>query len=78
MTTTAKSQELKHRVEAKRHELQAELNELRDKSKDASTDAIETAQKKLDEAETLLKDGWENLQESTLDKLNNWLSDDTN
>ncbi len=69
-----KQDELKDRIESKRHELQARLAELR---ADARAEAIESRRKierSLEELEGYLKDGWHNLSEGVSSKLNHWLN----
>ena len=71
-----KSDELKDRVEARKHELIARYHELK---ADTAHDAIETRtklKKKLDELESDLKTGWDNLDDSIRAKLNSWLEKD--
>jgi DNA-binding transcriptional MerR regulator len=70
------TEELKDRVNAKKHELQAKLSELK---ADARAEARETRtklQSKLDELEEDLKEGWEKVSETTAAKLNRWLERD--
>lgn len=66
-------EELKHRIEAKKRELQAKLETYK---ADQHADAAENSKKirtKLDELELTVKNGWENLSEATAAKLNEWL-----
>lgn len=73
LDNTAKK-ELKYRVEAKQHELQARIAQLKADGTKASKDAIDKVQAKLDEAEQTLSDGWNNLSESAASRLNQWLA----
>ena len=73
MTTDEQSRELKHRVEAKRHELQAELEKLRADSAKAQGEAAENLKARIKEIDDTLSEGWENLREDAMDRINNWL-----
>jgi hypothetical protein len=69
-----KTDELKDRIQAKKHELLARLNELK---ADNRADAAEQRSKikvKLDELENTLKEGWD----KAAAKLNTWLNRDNN
>lgn len=71
-----KTDELKERVEARKHDLMARYHELK---ADTAHEAIETRtklKKKLDELESNLKTGWENLDDAIRAKLNSWLEKD--
>jgi len=68
-----KTDALKDRVEARKHELLAKLNDLK---ADARTDASEARVKvkhKLDELELHLREGWDRLSDATRAKLDSWL-----
>lgn len=68
-----KSDELKDRVEARKHELLSRYNELK---ADSRHDAIEMRTKlkmKLDELEKDLKSGWERVDDKVRAKLSKWL-----
>jgi len=66
-------EELKHRIEAKKSELQAKLETYKaDKHADAATKSKEI-HTKLNELESTVKNGWENLSEATAAKLSEWL-----
>jgi ElaB/YqjD/DUF883 family membrane-anchored ribosome-binding protein len=72
--------ELKTRIEAKRHELQARLNELKANAQQLAADAKADAQDELGHIETKLKDlgellreGWDNLTDRISDQLRTWL-----
>lgn len=65
--------QLKDRVNARKHELLAKMNELKaDSRKDASS-ARDKLKAKLDELEETVKDGWDNLSDAVTEKLNRWL-----
>lgn len=68
-----KYEELKHRVEAKKKEMQSKLETMKaDKHADAA-EHESNWKKKLNELEMHVKNGWEDLTESTATKLNEWL-----
>jgi uncharacterized protein YfcZ (UPF0381/DUF406 family) len=66
-------EELKHRVLAKKHKLQEQLEKLQAEAHGVSTDEKEKLQTKLNEVEDLLSHGWENLSEAVTKRLNDWL-----
>lgn len=68
-----KGDELKDRVEAKRHELMAKLSELRADSRKEARDAYDKAKASLSDLEETLKDGWEKATDVVRSKLNTWL-----
>jgi hypothetical protein len=68
-----KTDELKNRIEAKKHELQARLAELKADTKEDAASARDSIKQRLDELETALKDGWDNVTEAVAGKLNSWL-----
>ena len=72
MATTQKD-ELKTRVEAKRKELQARAKELRADSQKHGRETLEKVENKLKELDRMLRDGWDNVSETTSAKLNEWL-----
>jgi hypothetical protein len=69
----SKSDELKDRVEARRHMLQAKLSELKADTRKEAAEARDKIKNGLDELEDAVKDGWDNLSDSVRDKLNRWL-----
>jgi hypothetical protein len=71
-----KSDELKDRVEARKHELLAKYNELKADGRSEAAEARTTVKRKLDELETYLKTGWNNVSDAVRDKLNKWLDRD--
>jgi hypothetical protein len=68
------SEELKDRIESKRHALQARLAELRADTRAEARDKQRQIERSLDELEDYLKDGWHNLSEGVSAKLNSWLN----
>jgi DNA-binding transcriptional MerR regulator len=68
-----KSNELKDRIEAKKHELLARLAELKADTRAEAGEQREKISAKLDQLEQNLKDGWENLSDKVSGKLNEWL-----
>jgi hypothetical protein len=68
-----KTDELKDRISARKHELMAKYKEL---SADAGSEARDTASKlkaRLDELEQHTKDGWDKMTDQVKTKLNEWL-----
>lgn len=65
--------ELKHRVEAKKKELQAKLERAQADGIEKSSQAADEARQKLDGLDQTLKDGWDNVSDSVADRLNAWL-----
>jgi hypothetical protein len=68
-----KSDELRDRVEARKHELLAKYNELKADSRRDASDARDKVKAKLDELETHLKNGWAKVSDDVRTKLNRWL-----
>ena len=71
-----KTEELKNRVEAKRHLLQARLAELKADTRSEAAEMRASIKKRLDEAEEAVKDGWDKLSDAVASKLNQWLDKD--
>lgn len=69
----SKSDELKDRIEAKKHELMARLSELKADTRHEATEQRDKIKAKLDELETNIKEGWDKLTDSVRGKLNAWL-----
>jgi phage-related protein len=70
---TSHKEELKHRIEAKRKELEAKLQSLQ---ADAHGDAAEKKkqiQQRLSELDQTLRQGWDDLSEDVARRLNEWL-----
>ncbi|MEZ4365211.1 MAG: hypothetical protein R2939_02850 [Kofleriaceae bacterium] len=65
--------QLKDRINVRKHELMAKLDELKADTRRDAADARDKVKAKLDELEDNLKDGWENLSDSVKDRLNKWL-----
>jgi Mg2+ and Co2+ transporter CorA len=70
---SSSKEELKHRVLAKKHQLQERLEKLQAEALGSSTDEVERLQTKLNEAEDLLSQGWDNLSGEVTKRLNDWL-----
>jgi hypothetical protein len=68
-----KSDELKDRIEARRHELMAKYNELKADGRHEAAEARESVKARLDEIADDIKDGYENLSDAVKTKLNKWL-----
>jgi len=65
-----KTEELKDRIEAKKHELLARLNELKADSRAESREQSSKIKLRLDELESFVKEGWDKAEV----KLNEWLN----
>lgn len=70
---TTKTSELRHRVEAKRKELEASLERAKADAAGKTSETVERIQRELNELNDRLKDGWDNLSEAAADQLNEWL-----
>jgi hypothetical protein len=68
-----KTDELKNRIDAKRHELSARLSELKADTRHEAAEARDKIKARLDEVEQYLKDGWDRVTDSVKSKLNEWL-----
>jgi LPS O-antigen subunit length determinant protein (WzzB/FepE family) len=68
-----RTDELKSRVEAKRAEVEAELKRKRADAQGATNDQIEALERKLGELDANLKEGWDNLSQEVVERLNRWL-----
>ena len=66
--------ELKDRIEAKRHALQARLAELRADARSEARESRRKIERSLGELDDYLRDGWHNLSEGVSAKLNHWLN----
>jgi F0F1-type ATP synthase membrane subunit b/b' len=71
-----KSDELKDRVEARRHKLLSKYNELKADTRAEASEARRKIKARLDEIEDALKAGWNNISEAAKAKLNKWLDED--
>jgi hypothetical protein len=67
------SDELRDRVEARKHELLAKFNELKADSRRDAAAACDKVKAKLDELELHLKNGWTKVSDDVRTKLNTWL-----
>lgn len=67
------SEELKDRIEARKHELIAKYDELKADSRAEARTHRASIKSRLDELEDALKDGWDNVSETVSAKLNSWL-----
>jgi hypothetical protein len=68
-----KSDELRDRIEARKHELLAKYNELKADTRRDAADTRTKVKAKLDELEAHLKSGWEKVSDDVRAKLNTWL-----
>jgi hypothetical protein len=68
-----KTEELKDRIESRKHELLSKLHELKADSRKEAIEARRSVKARLDELEENLKDGWENMSDAVKTKLNEWL-----
>jgi len=68
-----KADELKDRIEARRHLLQAKLAELKADTRHEAAAAHDKIKKGLDELEDAMKDGWDSMSDALRTKLNSWL-----
>ena len=67
--------ELKNRVEAKRHEIEAEIARLKADAEQDHRERIERLESRIQRLGDSLEDGWKNLSDSVVNKLNDWLKD---
>jgi DNA anti-recombination protein RmuC len=72
-TSDAKTRELKHRVLAKRKELEAQLERVRADAAAKQTEAATEIQQRLSELDAAISEGWEDMKDSTVERLNEWL-----
>jgi hypothetical protein len=68
-----KSDELKDRINVKKHELLAKYNELKADTNANASSARDKVKAKLDDLEDALKDGWDNVTDAVKARLNKWL-----
>jgi hypothetical protein len=68
-----KSDELKDRINVKKHELLAKYNELKADANANASGARDKVKAKLDDLEDALKDGWDNMTDAVKTRLNSWL-----
>ena len=68
-----KSDELKDRIEARKHELLAKYNDLKADSRKEAGETRTNLKARLDELEAHLKLGWAKVNDDVRVKLNRWL-----
>jgi hypothetical protein len=68
-----KSDELRDRIEARKHELLAKYNELKADTRKEASETRTRVKERLDELETHLKQGWAKVSDDVRVKLNSWL-----
>ena len=68
--------ELKDRIEARKHELLAKFSTLKADTRPEAAAARDSLKVKLDELETHLKDGWDKMSDAVRGQLNKWLEPD--
>ena len=68
-----KTDALKDRVEARKHELLAKLSDLKADTRTEAGEARVKVKHKLDELELHLREGWDRVTEATRAKLDSWL-----
>ena len=69
----SKSDELRDRIEARKHELLAKYNELKADTRRDAADTRTKVKSRLDELEAHLKNGWDKVTDDVRTKLNTWL-----
>jgi len=67
------TEQLKDRINAKKHELLAKIDELKADTRQDAASARDKVQAKLKDLEETLRDGWDNLTDAVSAKLNKWL-----
>jgi hypothetical protein len=68
-----KSDELRDRIEARKHELLAKYNELKADGRKEASGARDKIKSRLDELELHLKSGWDKVNDDVRTRLNSWL-----
>jgi len=68
-----KSDELRDRVEARKHELLAKYNQLKADTRHEAAQARTRIKARLDELELQLKSGWTKVNEDVRARLSSWL-----
>lgn len=68
-----KTEELKDRVEAKKHKLLAKYNELKADTRKEAGEARNRVKARLDEIEESVKTGWDNMSDAAKTRLNQLL-----
>jgi hypothetical protein len=74
-TMNATTEQLKDRIEAKWKHTEARILELKADANEKSHAKAKELEKQLEEIERHISDGYDNLQEATVSKLNEWLKD---
>jgi len=67
---TTQTQELKHRVEARKKELQSKLERMKADAAGSSDDAKKDVERRLAELDQTLRDGFDNLTDQAVAKIN--------
>lgn len=70
---TNRTAELKDRVEAKKKKIEAQLAEAKANVRGSKNDTVGKLEEQLATVDSLVQQGWDDLSEVTVDKLNNWL-----
>ena len=68
-----KSDELRDRIEARKHELLSKYNDLKADSRKEASESRTRLKARLDELEAHLKLGWAKVSDDVRVKLNRWL-----
>ncbi|GEM_PF-3346603 len=76
MTTSTQTEELKHRVLARKKELEARLEKLQADTAQARNENAEKLRRKLRELQNTLSEDWDNMKDATIERLNQWLRTD--
>ncbi len=76
MTTSTQTEELKHRVLARKKELEARLEKLQADTAQAKNENVEKLRRKLRELQNTLSEDWGNMKDATIERLNQWLRTD--
>jgi hypothetical protein len=69
-----KKDELRDRVNARKHELMSKLDDLKADTRHDAASTRDRLKKELDDLEVHIKDGWDKLTDGARAKLNSWLS----
>jgi hypothetical protein len=71
--TNDERKELQDRVEAKKHQLKSRIAELKADGREQARQEQQQLQKRLDEAQQIVKDKWDEVSEKAAGQLNEWL-----
>ena len=66
-------EELKNRIKAKQHELEARFEELKADSRAEAREERDKLRTRLNELQEAIKGGWDNITDRVAAKLNDWL-----